>query len=290
MHSARTARWHVSLPLLAGLAALSAGCMHHRAPAVPVPAPGEVPRELTKVTLPPYVVEPPDVLIIEVRESKEAFVDPIDSTKITPAQAVPLSIQPIEGTHIVRPDGTVNLGIYGSVQVAGLSLDQAAQAVRYTVAQIKGYKPEKLLVVADVASYNSKKYYVITDGAGYGEQVAPIPINGSDTVLDAIGNIGGLPAVSSKRNVWVARRSPGSCNPDQILQVDWVGITQHGDVTTNYQLMPGDRVYVQSQTLLRADSFLAKLIAPVERIFGVVLLGSETVNSISGRNNQGGGN
>src|SRR5262249_37848620 len=152
---------------LAALAA--AGCMHHAA-VVPVPPPNEVPRELTKVTLPPYVVEPPDILVIEVREAKEAQVEPGPPVKVTPAQAVPLDVQPIEGTHMVRPDGTVNLGVYGSVQVAGLSLDQAAQAVRYTVAAVKGYRPERLLVVVDVAAYNSKKYYVITDGAGYGEQ------------------------------------------------------------------------------------------------------------------------
>ena len=87
----------------------------------------------------------------------------------------------------------------GSVQVAGLSLDQAAQAIRYTVAQVKGYAPEKLLVVVDVAAYNSKRYYVITDGAGYGEQVFPFPITGSETVLDAIGNVNGLHAVAQRR-------------------------------------------------------------------------------------------
>jgi polysaccharide export outer membrane protein len=282
MHFGRTARWPVGTVLLAALAALTGGCMHHAA-AVPVPPPGDVPRELAKATLPPYVVEPPDILVIEVREAQEPAADPMDPTKIRPPAAIPLNVQPIEGTHIVRPDGTVNLGIYGSVQVAGLSLDQAAQAIRYTVAQVKGYRPEKLLVVVDVASYNSKRYYVITDGAGYGEQVFPFPVTGSETVLDAIGNIQGLPAVSSKRNIWVARRGPGCGNPDQILPVDWVGITQHGDVTTNYQVLPGDRVYVKAQCILTLDNTLAKFLAPIERLFGITLLGSETVNSIKGR-------
>src|SRR3954463_7128732 len=31
-----------------------------------VPPPGSVPRELEKITLPPYVIEPPDLLSVEV--------------------------------------------------------------------------------------------------------------------------------------------------------------------------------------------------------------------------------
>src|SRR5262249_33101479 len=57
----------------------------------------------------------------------------------------------------------------------------------------------------DVAAYNSKYYYVITDGAGYGEQVIRFPYTGNETVLDAVSQIQGLPAVSSKKRVWVAR-------------------------------------------------------------------------------------
>ena len=45
---------------------------------------------------------------------------------------------------------------------------------------------------------NSKVYYIITDGAGSGEQVFRFPVTGSETVLDAISQIGGLPPVSSK--------------------------------------------------------------------------------------------
>src|SRR5947199_189530 len=83
--------------------------------------------------------------------------------------------------------------------------------------------------------------YVIADGAGYGEQVYPFPITGSETVLDAIGKINGLPAVASKRHIWVARRSPSPDCADQILPVDWCAITQHGVTATNYQVLPGDR-------------------------------------------------
>jgi polysaccharide export outer membrane protein len=41
-----------------------------------------------------------------------------------------LPIQAISGPFQVRLDGSVGLGFWGSVTVAGLSLDQAAQAIR----------------------------------------------------------------------------------------------------------------------------------------------------------------
>ena len=188
----------------------------------------------------------------------------------------------------VRPDGSVFLGVYGSVPVAGLTLKQAAIAIRASLAaQIypdeKGVKLDALLVVVDVTQYNSKSYFVIVDGGGAGERVTRWPITGNERVLDAIANIGGLAEESSKRNVWVARRTPFPNQPQQILPVDYVGITQHGITTTNYQIFPGDRVYLKAQRLVTIDRTLARIISPVERLFGVTLLGASTVNQINGR-------
>ncbi len=144
-------------------------------------------------------------------------------------------------------------------------------------------------LVIDVSAYNSKVYYVITDGGGYGEQVYPIPVTGNETVLDAIGKINGLPAVSSKKRIWIARATPGCSHPD-ILSVDWCGITKKGYAATNYQVFPNDRIYVGSDKLIQADSWLAKRLNPVDRVLGTVLLSSSTVNSIKNGNNSSGNN
>ena len=109
--------------LAAIFALASAGCLSHERAAVILPPPGVIPAELHKVTLPPYVIDVPDVLLIEV------YVNSLDVTK----PPVALWPQPISGQHLVNPDGTVRLGIWGSVPLAGLSLDQATQAVRQHV-------------------------------------------------------------------------------------------------------------------------------------------------------------
>lgn len=278
----------------------SAGCVHtgqaplitnhHAGPPVMVPPPGTVPTELGKVTLPEYVIEPPDVLRIEAYlisrpEDRKDEKDAKDAKTGEELRSLPL--QPVFGEYTVRPDGTVFLGIYGSVPVAGNTLQQAAMTIRELLRKQvyppTGVNEKNMIVLLDVTQYQSKRYYVILDGGGNGEQVTPFPITGSETVLDAVANVNGLHSVASKRNIWVARRCPVPGQPEQILPVDWVGITQHGVTATNYQIMPGDRVYVKAQRLVTIDTTLARILNPIERIFGVTLLGASTVNQIQGR-------
>jgi polysaccharide export outer membrane protein len=249
-----------------------------------------VPREFEKMALPPYVVEPPDILLIQA------------SDRIT------LRLQRIEGQFLVTPDGSINLGIYGKIRVAGLTLEQVADAVAARLLELmpglmQGVKiPDKdgketvdaqkewrqnftsLELIkkemqVDVLSYNSKFYYVITDGGGYGQQVYPFLVTGNETVLDALAKINGLPSVANKKKVWVARATRAG-QPPKILPVDWMAVTKCGQGATNYQVFPGDRIYVDSSPLIKADSFLAKFLSPIQRGLGVTLLGASTVNAI----------
>jgi polysaccharide export outer membrane protein len=226
-----------------------------------VPPADPVPRECAKEALPPYVIEPPDILLVE-------------STV-----AVGKSEQPITGQHLVRPDGTIELGIYGTVFVAGMTLEQAKAAI---VAQLvkRNVKvtPEQMNV--DVLAYNSKFCYVITDGGGWGAQIYRLPITGNDTVLDALAQVGGLPPVASKKAIWLARPSCNDPNHPKVLPIDWCGLVQQGSAATNYQLFPGDRIFVQSDARLRLDAHVTKTLTPIDRGLGAVLLGASTVNAI----------
>jgi polysaccharide export outer membrane protein len=196
--------------------------------------------------------------------------------------------QQIAGQHLVGLDGTVTLGSYGSVPVVGLTLAEAKQALEFHLSR----ELEDPEIAVEVFAYNSKVYYVVTEGAGLGDRVAKFPITGNDTVLDAIANAqqvnNGLTEVSSKR-IWIARPVP-HCNDLQVLPVDWQAVTAYGGVTTNYQLMPGDRVFVAEDRLVAFDTNLAKLLAPLERAMGFTLLSAGTATRLSGQVLRGGGN
>ena len=120
-------------------------------------------------------------------------------------------------------------------------------------------------------------YYVITSGTGLGDGVVSFPVTGNETVLDAIARINGLTQVSSKK-IWIARPQPSG--PPVILKFHWHDVTSKGLAETNYQLMPGDRLYVAEDKLVAIDTALGKIISPMERVFGVTILGTQTVSGI----------
>jgi polysaccharide export outer membrane protein len=191
--------------------------------------------------------------------------------------------QQIAGPHLVAPDGTVTLGSYGSVSVVGHTLAGAKMAIEAHLSQ----HLENPEVSVDVYAYNSKVYYIITQGAGLGDGVYRFPVTGNETVLDAISQINGLQQISSKR-IWVARPAPEP-GQVQILPVQWEAITAQASAATNYQVLPGDRVFIAEDKLVAFDTNLGKLTAPLERIMGFTLLGTGTATRLSGPVLRGGG-
>ncbi len=193
---------------------------------------------------------------------------------ISLAQAV--AVQQIEGEHTVGPDGTIIVGVYGKVYVNDMTLDEATAAIESHLEQWL----EMPKVGVEVYSLNSKSYKVILDTPTRGQQIVTLPTTGNETVLDAIAQIQGLTAFSSRDHIWVARPSPdGNC--DQILPVNWNDIVRRGSTETNYQLFPGDRLFVQGHPLQALDYFIDRMTSPAERIFGTTLLGIQTIQQFN---------
>ena len=187
-----------------------------------------------------YVVEPPDLLLVEVLEA--------------------LPGRPISGERIVRPDGKISLGYYGEVYVAGLLPIEIKEKI---IAHLRKYLNEETLglvtrdpisgelsavnakdsdrVFVDVTAYNSKNYYVL------GMVVSPgrFPVTGNETVLDAIHLAGGLTPQADHANVVVHRPDKGRTLS---LPVSVNQIMMGNDQTTNYQLLPGDRLVIPELT------------------------------------------
>jgi polysaccharide export outer membrane protein len=319
---------------------------------VPTLALPDVPRELEKVSHPTYVIEPPDILLIDAARlvpRPPYRVEPLDALFITVTDTLPKqpiegiysvdtagavnlgfnygsvtlfgktldeakaaiyahlkdklkldfevyvsvaetrALQQVRGEHLVRQDGTVGLGTYGSVYVTGLTIAQAKAAIEDHLSRFL-FQPK---VSVDVAGFNSHVYFIIFDfpGAG-GQSLYRRPITGNETVLDALseysfGRGGGLPPGVSKRRIWVARPAPAKCGATQILPVDWAAITRKGNTATNYQLLPGDRIYVAQDPCAAVDVALARIFAPVERVFGITLFGNSVIQNLINSNNTG---
>jgi polysaccharide export outer membrane protein len=193
-----------------------------------------LPRELAKGVVPEYRVEPGDVLVVEP--------DEFDSTIRLPSD------QP------VQPDGTIELGRFGRLRVSGKSVAEIEAEVRESIErQLQLESPQELgegkprerngSVSVRLLSRESKVFYVI------GEVNAPgtFPLVGRETILDAILAAGGLTdRANEHRLIFVRPTTPDDCRI--VLPVCYRQIVQLGDTSTNYQVMPGDRIYVPSLT------------------------------------------
>jgi polysaccharide biosynthesis/export protein len=101
-------------------------------------------------------------------------------------------------------------------------------------------------VSVTVFAYNSKVYYVIVENTRSGDTVVRLPITGSETVLDAIAQVKGLKDLASKK-IWIARPVAG-VGGETILPVNWTEITKGASTAANYQVFPGDRIFVTEQS------------------------------------------
>ena len=96
-----------------------------------------------------------------------------------------------------------------------------------------------------MTNWDSKKIYVLGDVNSPGSFL----YIGNETVLDAIIESGGLGNQANRHNIIVSRPSRcGSCRT--VMKVCYDQIVQLGDASTNYQLLPGDRVFVPSMTFM----------------------------------------
>ncbi len=302
--------------------------------APPVPAEYTPPHEMSKMSLPAYRIEPPDVLTIEMvkmvplppyrietydvlsinvlgtlldqpiqnyyvvegegtvdlgpaygkvrvagmtlDEANRAITTHLEAVLKRPEVSLQLArasgMQPVTGTYLVGLDGTINLRAYGTVRVAGMTLVEARLAIEKHLTQFLD-SPE---VALDIAGYNSKVYYIITQGAGQGDSLVRIPCTGNETVLDALSQVRGLSQLSST-DIWIARPAPAQFGCQQILPVDWDAITKGGMTATNYQIMPGDRVYIAQDETIAWTNFIAKVTGPIERVTGLAGLGASTI-------------
>ncbi len=202
----------------------------------------DVPTELAKRALPPHRMEAGDVLVIEPND----FNSPVR----------------MQSDQTVQHDGYIELGDYGRLDVLGLTAEEIQQKVQSRVAARETEKRQTQITLAShsetrapeeyidygvsvrLVSNESDQFYVM------GEVNAPgsYPLVGAETVLDAVISAGGLSDRANEHKIILTRPQPDG-QPRLILPVCYKQILQLGDVTTNYQILPGDRIYVPNLTI-----------------------------------------
>ncbi len=76
------------------------------------------------------------------------------------------------------------------------------------------------------------------------ELVVRLQPTDSHCVLDAVESLKRQPGDLARMDLWIVRRAEGKT---QVLRVDWNAIAQAGVTATNFQMMDGDRLFLQAR-------------------------------------------
>jgi len=182
-------------------------------------------------TSPDYVVDPPDVIAVHVKDNPE-----LSSTDIQ-----------------VGPDGKVSRPLVGVVTVGGRTVAEVASELRDRYAK---YIRDAEVTVS-VVKYQSKWLYVD------GEVLRPgrYPYTGSDSVVNALSQAGFLTRRASPNGIHVARGNP---NDPEIYPVRYKDIALDDDSRTNWRLEPEDILFVPPTFLSRVGYIFEEILFPFQ--------------------------
>jgi protein involved in polysaccharide export with SLBB domain len=125
---------------------------------------------------------------------------------------------------------------------------------------------ESQRVFVDVTAYNTMNYYVQGDVATTGR----FPYTGNETVFDILQFAGGLLSSADPKQITLVRPERNG-KPAKVYKVDLEAIQQRGEVATNYQIFPGDRLFVGRNEVVKKTVEIDRLNAPISTMTGMML-------------------
>lgn len=144
-------------------------------------------------------------------------------------------------TAVVRPDGMITVPVIGDVLAAGKTPEEVAGDIRNRLSQYIR-NPQ---VVVSVTRLVSNAYLTRVRVTGAVVQPVSSPHRPGMTVLDAVLEAGGVTEFAAPDNARLYRKVDGKINayPIHLKQ-----ILQKGDLSTNYELLPGDIISIPERS------------------------------------------
>ena len=180
---------------------------------------------------------------------------------VAPPDVLEITIRPepaIERLVTIRPDGYISLDLIGDILVEGKTVNEIRREV---VSRITDF-----IVAPDVAvtlsQSNSRRIYVL------GQVRAPgvFPLIGRITAVEALAQARDATILASLNKSRLVRLGEDGL---EVYAIRYDDIVKRGDPTTNYELQPGDLIYVPPGIMARIGFGIQAIFYPVQAIFGL---------------------
>jgi protein involved in polysaccharide export with SLBB domain len=168
--------------------------------------------------------------------SAQTSVSQTEPYRLNPGDQIQILVEDepdLSGEVTVGPDGFIRLRLVGSIQAAGLTVDELAAQIEKALRQY--LREPKVIVNLKQFTPLARRVYVM--GAVKAPGAYPLPLAGPTTVFDAIMLAGGFSDNADWERVRVFRRD------GQMLTVNLKNL-QAGDLTGGGIVQPGDVIWV----------------------------------------------
>lgn len=145
-------------------------------------------------------------------------------------------------TAPVRPDGMISVPLLGDVRAGGRTPTEVSADIQTRLAEyVKS--PQVAVILTELRSHEYLSRVRVT---GAVRQPVSIPYRQGMTVLDAVLAAGGVTEFAAPNRSSLYRRSDDGTAS---YQVNLDEILNNGDLTTNFNVAPGDVITVSERTL-----------------------------------------
>lgn len=173
-----------------------------------------------------------------LKQAQEAVLTKLREVLAEPQVSVQLAratgMQPVTGSYLVGPDGTVNVRQYGLVHVSGKTVAEAVEDIEKRLGK---FLKDPQVTVA-VTATNSKVYYIIIQKNGRTDRIVSVPCTGNENVLDAIAKTE-VPSGLADKQIWIVRGV-------KKLPVNLDSLAEGPNALSSTRLLPGDRLVIAS--------------------------------------------
>lgn len=181
-----------------------------------------------------YALQPGDILSVRISSLTPEEYDFFRQAGSTGAGA---GQDPLLSGYLIEPDGTIDLPVVGNLEVAGLNVQQARKKIHLAV---EGYLKTPTVNVK-LLNFN---YTVLGE---VGRQGTFTTFNPKYSIMEAVGNAGGLGEYADRANVKIVRR-----NGEQV-EIAFVDLLDDNLIESPYfYLKPNDLIIVRP---LQAKTF-----------------------------------